>query len=69
MKLKRRHLKVCSCFHESPSGTYHDSVVDEGLCLELSQEERECIDKMSNEQICDFLREKHMSNKHPPSTK
>lgn len=39
------------------------------LCLDLSQEERETIDKMSNEQICDFLREKHMSNKHPLPTK
>ncbi|KAJ5498193.1 hypothetical protein N7453_007244 [Penicillium expansum] len=39
------------------------------LCLEISQEERDRIDKMSNEQICDFLREKHMSNKHPRPTK
>jgi hypothetical protein len=39
------------------------------LCLELSQEERDRIDQMSNEQVCDFLREKHMSNKHPQPTK
>ncbi|KAJ5964415.1 uncharacterized protein N7479_004291 [Penicillium vulpinum] len=40
--------------------------------FEVSREEQECIDKMSNDQICDFLREKHMSNKHvhpPVSTK
>ncbi|KAJ5170443.1 uncharacterized protein N7500_003226 [Penicillium coprophilum] len=38
--------------------------VKETVPEELSKEERECIDKMSNEQICDYLREKHMSNKH-----
>ncbi|KAJ5791580.1 uncharacterized protein N7518_008591 [Penicillium psychrosexuale] len=36
---------------------------------EPSQEERECVDKMSNEQVCDFLRERHMSNKHTQRTK
>ncbi|KAJ5824209.1 hypothetical protein N7447_006549 [Penicillium robsamsonii] len=39
--------------------------VEETVPDELSQEERECIDNLSNEQICDFLRERHMSNKHP----
>ncbi|KAJ5373903.1 hypothetical protein N7517_005909 [Penicillium concentricum] len=43
--------------------------VEETVPEELSQEERECIDKMSNEQICDFLREKNMSNKHSLPTK
>ncbi|CRL23786.1 unnamed protein product [Penicillium camemberti] len=43
--------------------------VEEPISENLSQEERETIDKMSNEQICDFLREKHMSNKHPLPTK
>ncbi|KAJ5877072.1 hypothetical protein N7455_000537 [Penicillium solitum] len=43
--------------------------VEEPVSENLSQEERECIDNMSNEQICDFLREKHMSNKHPLQTK
>ncbi|KAJ5920524.1 hypothetical protein N7516_011382 [Penicillium verrucosum] len=43
--------------------------VEEPVSEILSQEERESIDKMSNEQICDFLREKHMSNKHPHPTK
>ncbi|KAJ5142899.1 uncharacterized protein N7515_001686 [Penicillium bovifimosum] len=33
-----------------------------------SHEEDEVIDNMSNEQICDFLREKHRSNKLPPTT-
>ncbi|KAJ5187433.1 hypothetical protein N7449_010427 [Penicillium cf. viridicatum] len=42
--------------------------VEEPVSENLSQEERESIDEMSNEQICDFLREKHMSNKHPPTT-
>ncbi|KAJ5448044.1 hypothetical protein N7445_002865 [Penicillium cf. griseofulvum] len=42
---------------------------EETVPEELSQEERECIDNMSNEQICDFLREKHMSNKHSLPTK
>ncbi|OQE39268.1 hypothetical protein PENCOP_c007G06045 [Penicillium coprophilum] len=42
--------------------------VEETVPEELSKEERECIDKMSNEQICDFLREKHMSNKHSRPT-
>ncbi|CAI7584383.1 unnamed protein product [Penicillium viridicatum] len=43
--------------------------VEEPVSENISQEERESIDKMSNEQICDFLREKHMSNKHPQPTK
>ncbi|KAJ5503311.1 hypothetical protein N7463_006185 [Penicillium fimorum] len=40
------------------------SKVEETVPEELSQEERECIDKLSDEQICDFLREKNMSHKH-----
>lgn len=48
---------------------YMTRLLTKMLCLVLSQEERESIDKMSNEQICDFLREKHMSNKHPHPTK
>ncbi|OQE31026.1 hypothetical protein PENFLA_c002G03188 [Penicillium flavigenum] len=43
--------------------------VEETVPEELSQEERDRIDQMSNEQVCDFLREKHMSNKHPRPTK
>lgn len=43
--------------------------VEETVPEELSQEERDRIDQMSNEQVCDFLREKHMSNKHPQPTK
>ncbi|KAJ5788322.1 hypothetical protein N7457_003312 [Penicillium paradoxum] len=43
-------------------------VIDEGgVLLDLtaaSREEQERIDNMSDEQICDFLRDKHMSNKH-----
>ncbi|KAJ5156720.1 hypothetical protein N7492_009523 [Penicillium capsulatum] len=30
--------------------------------------DRECVDQMSTEQVCDFLREKHFSNRPPPST-
>ncbi|KAJ5362510.1 hypothetical protein N7541_003354 [Penicillium brevicompactum] len=30
--------------------------------------EFEHIDNMSNERVCDFLRQKHMSNTHPRST-
>jgi hypothetical protein len=43
--------------------------VEETVPEELSQDERDRIDEMSNEQVCDFLREKHMSNKHPQPTK
>ncbi|CAI7662970.1 unnamed protein product [Penicillium glandicola] len=43
--------------------------VEETVSEGLSREEHECIDKMSNEQICDFLRHKQMSNKHSRPTK
>ncbi|KAJ5543231.1 hypothetical protein N7535_005661 [Penicillium sp. DV-2018c] len=33
-----------------------------------SREDDELIDSMSDEQVCDFLRDKHMSNKLPPRT-
>ncbi|QQK39819.1 hypothetical protein Pdw03_2673 [Penicillium digitatum] len=41
----------------------------ETVSEDRSQEESECIDNLSNEQICDFLREKHMSNRHPRPSK
>lgn len=31
-------------------------------------EDQERVDQMSTEQVCDFLRAKHLSNKPPPST-
>ncbi|KAJ5747900.1 uncharacterized protein N7511_009596 [Penicillium nucicola] len=36
--------------------------------LTLTSEEHECINKMDNERICDFLREKHMSTTRPRKT-
>ncbi|CAI7652604.1 unnamed protein product [Penicillium discolor] len=63
LRTVRGHIRTIS------GGAKEVEEVEEPVSENISQEEREIIDKMSNEQICDFLREKHMSNKHPLPTK